>query len=267
MLAILSSIFEGLGNASIQRGQGRLLMLKGQAIRTQGNAQAAAIQQGQRRSQETAALQQRQQRANQTAAVAQAMEQQSHSGFTSQGSGGQTARNIQAYFDEAIGNMALETSINSLNLWQNSIDTKRQAELQASAIETQGNALIKAAKATKNSTLLSAAAGAVAYGYGAYTSYNNALEYNANVAKTADGMQFASAADKSAWLEANQISPAASAFFGGDFYGSSVFGSTFGANIYTAALTRKNNYGNFLSILQGNVPKTTRSGATNSHLT
>lgn len=253
MLAILSSIFEGLGNASIQRGQGRLLMMKGQAVRTQGNAQAAAIQQGQRRSQETAALQQRQQRANQNAAVGQAMEQQSHSGFTSQGSGGQTARNIQAYFDEAIGNMALETSINSLNLWQNSIDTKRQAELQASAIETQGNALIKAAKATKNSTLLSAAAGAVAYGYGAYTSYNNALEYNeANRFKEGDE---------------GYISPAASAFFGGDFYGTSVFGSTFGANIYTAALTRKNNYGNFLSILQGNVPKTTRSGATNSHLT
>ena len=266
MLSLLSSIFEGFGNAKLQRGQGRLLMLKGQAERTRGEAQAAAIQQAQRRSQETAALQQRQQRANQSYAVGLAREQQEHSGFTSQGGGDKTVRNIQAAFDEELANMALESSINSLNLWQNSIDTQRQAELQARALESQGNALIKASRVTRNSTLLSAAAGAVAYGYGAYTAYNNASDYNANVAKTADGMQFASAADKSAWIKANQISTTASAFLGGDLIGTAAYGTTFGANIYTASITRKNNYGSFLSVLQGNVPKTTRSGATNSHL-
>lgn len=252
MLAILSSIFEGLGNAKLQRGQGRLLMLKGQAERTRGEAQAAAIQTASRRSQETAALQQRQQRANQSYAVGLAREQQEHSGFTSQGGGDKTVRNIQAAFDEELANMALESSINSLNLWQNSIDTQRQAELQARALESQGNALIKASRVTRNSTLLSAAAGAVAYGYGAYTSYNNASDYNkAHNLKSGDE---------------GYISPTASAFLGGDLIGTAAYGTTFGANIYTASITRKNNYGSFLSVLQGNVPKTTRSGATNSHL-
>lgn len=193
--------------------------------------------------------------------VASARNARSASGFTSEGTGDNHTMAAQAYFDKAVLNAALSASIDSINSWQTANATRRQGELAALSSDIQAMQLDASAQqariASRNiltGTIINSIVGA---GLGIYSmgkGYAQAQAYNQNVTRIADRMDFASAEEKDAWIADAQISPGSAAWIAGDSAASWGFNASSMLNIWTAGLSRNNNWGANMSILMGNTP-------------
>lgn len=242
MLSFLTGIMQGLNQSRAYSTQARITRAQGQAAANQANAQASAIEASANRNQEIAGKRLRTLRENQRFSQDTARTAQVSSGFTDQGTGGSPERSARLEFDSIIENMAQSASIDYSNAWQNSIDTRRQGQLQQMAANAQAESYQRAAKNTKRQTVLSGFLGAVGSVAGYINGMDTANDYNeANAARINAG-------------EMKAQDPYASGLFQASGYASTIFDASQSLNPYTASMSRKNPWSSFLSILQGSSP-------------
>lgn len=268
MLSFVANIAAGIASARSYKASAAHLQAQAGLARTQGKArrnaayaEAAAHDTAARARQEIAADNLRTIRGNQTRVTASIRAKRAASGFTSEGTSQTHEQQAQAYFDRAVANATLSASIDSINSWQTANATRRQGELAAMAADIQGMQLDASAQQARTAsrniltgTIINSIVGA---GLGIYSmgkGYAQAQAYNQNVARLADRMDFASEDEKAAWIADSQISPGTTAWVAGDSAASWGFNASSMLNIWTAGLTRNNNWGGNMSILMGNTP-------------
>lgn len=268
MLSFVANIAAGIAsarsykaNASHLQAQAGLARSQGKARRNAAYAEAAAHETAARARQEIAADNLRTIRENQTRVTASIRAKRGASGFTSEGTAQTHEQQAQAYFDKAVANAALSASIDSINAWQTANATRRQGELALMAADIQGMQLDASAQQARTAsrniltgTIINSIVGA---GLGIYSmgkGYAQTLAYNSKVSRIADRMDFASEDEKAAWIADSQISPGTAAWVAGDSAASWGFNASSMLNIWTAGLTRNNNWGGNMSILMGNTP-------------
>lgn len=268
MLSFVANIAAGIAsarsykaNASHLQAQAGLARSQGKARRNAAYAEAAAHETAARARQEIAADNLRTIRENQTRVTASIRAKRGASGFTSEGTAQTHEQQAQAYFDKAVANAALSASIDSINAWQTANATLRQGELALMAADIQGMQLDASAQQARTAsrniltgTIINSIVGA---GLGIYSmgkGYAQTLAYNSKVSRIADRMDFASEDEKAAWIADSQISPGTAAWVAGDSAASWGFNASSMLNIWTAGLTRNNNWGSNMSILMGNTP-------------
>ncbi len=261
MLGFLSSLNQMRSQAKSYKLQGKLLSIQASATRQQANAQAALIElQGQQKH-EIANRNLRTARENQRKDIGAARTIQATSGFTTQGTGSTTARQVQAALDAEIANMSLSASIASHNSWQAARDTIRQGNVAAMQYEAQAQQMFMEEDATRDSMLwtgisgtLGAAAGAVAQGYANTADINNTL-YQAYQDGQLTEKDYLSSIQSGITWDSNMITAAYQGL-------NTAAGAANAFNPYTATMTpsannRKNNWGANLSVLLGRTPYTT----------
>lgn len=268
MLGFLSSINQMRSQAKAYKHQGQLLTLQAKAARTQANAQAALIELQGQQQQEIANRNLRTARENQRAEVGTARTLDATSGFTSEGSGSNRARQTQLALDAEIENMALSASIASHNSWQRARDTIKQGEITAMTHEMQAEQMNLAAKATRKSMLYTSISGALgAIGGAAIQGYANTAALNETITTAYNQGQFGEVGSQAAlekynnnlqsgitW-DSNMLSAAYTGL-------NTAAGAANAFNPYTATMTpaannRKNNWAGNLAVLLGRTPYTT----------
>lgn len=277
MLGFLSSLSQMHSQAKTYKHQGKLFSIQANAARKQARAQAALIEFAGQQNHEIANANLRIARQNQRADVGTARALQATSGFTSQDSGSDRARRTQALLDAEIENMALSASISSLNAWQHARDTIKRGIIQGMQLDAKADQMNRAAKATRESMLLtgiSSAVGAIAKAasgaLGVAKDARAAQTINQTATTAYKQGQFGQVGSQSALTEYQSvlqptpgISDYFSAAFTGAYNGLNTFSGAANAfNPYTATMTpaannRKNNWGSNLSILLGRTPYTT----------
>lgn len=242
MLSFITGIMQGMNQARAYSAQARIKRAEGKAALNAANAQASAIESAAALNQDLAGQQMRTVRANQTAARDAARNIQARSGFTSQGTGNQLERTTSQNFDEKIALMAQSASIDYTNAWQNSIDTRRQGQLQNMVANAEADSLARTAKIVRKQTQISGWIGGITAVASAIAGFQGAEAFNATNAQsiTAGTM--------------DSINPYANAFLSYSDSAGNMLNNLQGLNPYTAGATRKQNWGSFLSLLKGNTP-------------
>lgn len=267
MLSFITNIANGIMQARGSRAQGasyrtqaNLTRLQGQVAKRQADSQAANLEKASEKRLEIAGQEQRTARYNQRLAVGTARAEAGSSGFTSEGTGAQNEQNVQTVFDYTVAQAAQSASIDSMNLWQNSLAARRQGQLAQMAAEIQAGQYDAAAKqsdsAAKNilgSTLIGA-------GFGLYTGIRNAGQaataaekHNAVVTMSADNMGL-TGDDRTAFIDTFSTNENWAALTGFDYGAANGFNAVNGLNPWTAGFTRKTDWGGLMSILTGRTP-------------
>lgn len=268
MLSFISNIAAGLA-ASRQykaqqqsyRTQAALSRIQGKAQKNAAYADADSIETAARGQQEIAASNLRTLRQNQTRVLGTLRTKQGASGFTAEGTGSDNEHQAQEYFEKVLADTAQSASINSINAWQTATSTRRQGELAAMASNLQAlqydSAAAQARTASRNiltGTIINAVVGAGFGIYGMGKGQAQASAYNQNVERLADKLTFNTAEDKAAWIDAAKMNTGTAAVVAGDSAASWGFNAMGSLNIWTAGLTRGQNWGSNMSILMGNTP-------------
>ena len=268
MLSFITNIAAGIAASRSYKAQKQSYRTQAELARIQGNAQlnaanadAAAIEIAGRSRQEINARNLRTLRGNQTRVVESIRNKNGARGFTTDGTGSSNVQEAQLYFEEVIADAAMSASIDSINTWQTAVQTRRQGELASMVADLQGmqydNAARQASIASRNILTGTLINGAVGAGMGIYamgSAYTQAQAYNQNIEKLASRLTFDSAAEKTAWIDASRINPGLSAVIAGDSAASWGFNAMGTLNVWTAGMTRGQNWGNNMSILMGNTP-------------
>lgn len=268
MLSFISNIAAGIASSRAHKAQSHSYRTQAELARNQGNAQlsaanaaAASIEIAGRSRQELNAANLRTLRGNQTRIVDSLRNKNGARGFTSSGTGNSNVAEAQLYFEKVIADAALSFSIDSLNTWQTAMQTRLQGELASMAAHLQGMQYDAAAQqssiASRNilsGTIINAVVGAGLGIYAMGKGYSQAQAYNQNVEKLASRLSFDSPEDKAAWIEDSKISPGLASVIAGDSAASWGFNAMGSLNIWTAGLTRTQNWGSNMSILLGNTP-------------
>lgn len=284
MFSFLSSFNQARAQSKLLKAQAGIMRSNAQGVRNRANAQAAAIEHAARQNQLIEAENLAAARTNQRAATGTARAARSGSGFSSEDSGSQSAENIQEALDKHIANMALSASISMSNSWHQAIDTRRQGEVEAYAMDVQADQYQAQAKSIRKAANISLVTGILGSAAGAYMGYTKAGEYNQaiNDAWVKSDVQLAEAYDAglitesqyNTGLERNiemfetlQVNPFESAFtqasnMGGMAYHSMSSFSPYIASFSADANARKNNWGGMLSVISGNVPYKVPSAGT-----
>lgn len=254
MLSFISNIMNGIMQYKAARNQGGQQRMQAALYRQEGvakqnaaNSQAAAIDAAASANSRIANSNIRTMQEHKRAAVGSARVQQGASGLTSEGSGSQNVTDAQTYFDSAIADAALDSSLKSLNSFQTSYATRQQGEiaamqsnLQAAMAEAEGAVANKQAKGILFGTILGGVTGAVTGYIGGSEAKASAKAYNAKYGLT-EGMD-------------GYINPNNAGLMAAGSAGSWGFGVANMLNPYTAGMTRNTNWGSNMSILMGNTP-------------
>lgn len=254
MFSLLASYNQARLQSKLQKAQAAVLRANAKGTRNRASAQAAAIQKTAQDNQLLAAQNLMTAQANKRQQLGKVILSQSYSHFDNdKGSGGQNLADLQRELDAQIANMELSASINMLNAWQSSIDTQRQGEIAAYTQESQASQLQAASKATRHSANLSLISGLTNAAVSGYQGYQSGLTHNQNLQSLLDQGTINQAA-----YDAYKVNPNATAFSAASAGGYQGFHFVNSLNFYTAALSadanRKNNWGGFLSVLEGKVP-------------
>lgn len=277
MLALLASYNQGRLKAKQHFTQARLLRTEARATRNAANSQAHAIEQAARQNQLLAAHNLLTAQHNKHQALSTVETQLGYSGFdTGQDTANQSYENAQQQLDAELANLELAASLNMANAWQQALDTRRQGETQARSLEAQADLQSMASKYTRRANNISLAVGSANAALGAYKGYSQASAHNALQKEQFD--KIAAAADQAyqqgeitqlqhlnalhragAQYAQNAINPIAATYNTASQAAYSGFHFSNSFNPFTAALSadannRKNNWGGFLSIINGNVP-------------
>lgn len=255
MLSSLSNLWSMRNQAKRYSSQAKIFDANAQAARNAGNAQAANIESAARQNQSIAALNLGRARTNQRASLQSIENARSASGFTSEGTSMKAVENAQKTLDTEIANLAMSSSIASLNAWQGAIDARRKGEVAAMQQEAQAEQYRMASKSIRKQMLIN---GITAIGSAVGTGI---LQYNKTTARN-DALR--TQLDKNLiskdQYDAAYRNPFAAGSFaalGGGASAGFHLANTFSP--YTAALSanannRRNNYGGPLSVLLGNIP-------------
>lgn len=254
MLSLVTRIMSGIQESRSLRYQAEATRLQGEAARNRAYAQASLIDDSARRNALIDADNLMVARANQREAVAAEKNKRATSGFTSQGTGDAPIRNAKEELNREIENMALSSSINSLNAVQSAMDTRNQGELTYRTKSIEASALRSQAKGVQRATFTNALVGATTAIIGGMKGYNAAEETNAGLKKMLDNKQISQEQYDDALL-----SPMLSAFGSAGYWGSSGFDAAAAFNPYTTSMTRKNPWGNFYSLVNGKNPGISRN--------
>lgn len=280
MFSFLSSFNQARAQSKLLKAQANIMRSNAQGVRNRANAQAAAIEHAARQNQLLEAENLAAARTNQRAATGSARAARSGSGFSSEDSGSQSAENIQEALDKHIANMALSASISMSNSWHQAIDTRRQGEVEAYAMDVQADQYQAQAKSIRKAANISLVTGILGSAAGAYMGYTKAQDFQDEYVKADVALAEAHDAGRiteaqyEAGLERNaqiyetlQVNPFESAFLqasnmGGMAYHSMSSFSPYIASFSADANARKNNWGGMLSVISGNVPYKVPSAGT-----
>lgn len=266
MLGFLSSLQQMRSQAKSYKHQSKLHSIAAKSARTQANAQAALIEFQSKQQLEIANSNLRTARENQRAAVGEARAVQAASGFTTQGTGNSTARQVKAQADAEIANMALSASIASHNAWQRARDTIKQGNVTAMQHESQAEQYAMASKATRDSMLWTGIGGVVGAATPIALDMYQTSKLNDTITTAYNQGQFGkvgSDAALKAYQNTLQTGMSTSEMLSAAYTGLNMgAGITNAFNPYTATMTpaannRKNNWGSNLSVLLGRTPYTT----------
>ena len=255
MLGFLASIYAAKNQAKQYSLNAAQADLKASYTRKLAKQDAESIRRAAAKNMDVRAENLRRAQENKRTQLSHTKASQAGAGFDmNTGTAKNTLRAAQDALDMEIANMAREADIAYANMYQKSIDTEKQGEIQAIGYEGEAAANRAAAKETKRGIVLQvagAAIGAIANSYQAMS--NNRAVYKQLDEQLQQGT--ISQADAQSYWENHRTNTFA-AFAQGADYGSS-YGSLF--NPFTSALNsdnnnRKNNYGWLASILKGNVP-------------
>lgn len=278
MLSLFSSYRQAKLQAKLYNAQAATLRANAKGTRNRANAQANAIEHAAAQNQALAAQNLTTAQANKHSELATQKTARVWTGFDTQsGTATQARANLQHNLDAQIANMELAASISLSNAWQSAIDTRRQGNIEATAIQAQANQYAMAGKTTAKAATLGLISAIPNAALGAYAGYKAATTHNANQLKE---LNIQDAAAKKA-LDAgtitqpqyelalannalhygnNSISVGAAMYTAASQTAYSGFHFLNTAyNPYTGALSqdannRKNNWGGALSVLLGNVP-------------
>lgn len=255
MLSLVTRIMQGIQESRALRYQAKAASIQATAIRNQANAQAALIEDSARRNALIDADNLMTARANQREQTAAIKNKRATSGFTSEGTADAPIRDASDALDAEIEQMALSSSINSLNAIQSATDTRRQGELSALVKDMEAQSLRTQAKGVQQATITNGIIGAASAAVGAY------LGFNAESILTSqyDAGQISSAGYASGMNQLQQTSPWLRAFATSGYYGSTAFDATAAFNPYTTTMTRKNPWGGLYSLVKGANPGITRN--------
>lgn len=284
MFSFLSSFNQARAQSKLLKAQANIMRSNAQGVRNRANAQAAAIEIAAQQNQLLEAENLAAARTNQRAATGAARASSSGSGFTSEDSGSQAEENTQEALDKHIANMALSASISMSNSWHQAIDTRRQGNLEAYAMDVQADQYQAQAKNIRKAANISLITGILGSAAGAYMGYTKAGEYNQAIddAWVKSDVQLAEAYDAglitesqyNTGLERNiemfenaHINPFTHAFMQSSNVGSMSYNLTSSFSPYISSFSadanaRKNNWGGMLSVLSGNVPYKVPSAGT-----
>ena len=255
MFSLFTRIVNGIQQSRALRYQSRAASIQATALRNQANAQASLIEDSARRNSLIDADNLMAARANQREQLADLKNKRSTSGFTSEGTATAPIRNAADALDAEIEQMALSSSINSLNAIQAAHDTRRQGELSALVKDMESQSLRSQAKGVQRATITNTLIGTASAAIGAYQGFNAesilTSQYNSGQI---------SAADYTAGMnQLQQTSPWLRAFAQGGYYGSTAFDAAAAFNPYTTTMTRKNPWGGLYSLVKGANPGITRN--------
>ena len=276
MFSFLSSFNQARAQSKLLKAQAGIMRSNAQGVRNRANAQATAIEHAARQNQLIEAENLAAARTNQRAATGTARAARSGSGFSSEDSGSQSAENIQEALDKHIANMALSASISMSNSWNQAIDTRRQGEVEAYAMDVQADQYQAQAKSIRKAANISLVTGILGSAAGAYMGYTKAEDFNADLMKSDAALanawdrgeityqQMQQGFQTNAALQQNPFESAflQSSNMGGMAYHSISSFSPYIASFSADANARKNNWGGMLSVISGNVPYKVPSAGT-----
>lgn len=247
MFSLLSNIMTGYLTASSYKSQAKVAGIQAQSLRTQANAQADAIERTAARNKRLSDANLRAARTNQSRQLGRI--RAAESGFSDAGTGNQAYLNAQATFDREIANMALSASVDSHNALQSAIDTRHKGELSAMTKEIEANQLRLAAKAVQSGTIVNAVMGGIGAFRGWGIGEESAQTFN-------DKLDEAVAANIIKQEDADLLyqDEAEHAFAASSHYGSGYFNATSAFNSFTTGMTKKQNWGSYLSLSRGRTP-------------
>lgn len=259
MFSLVSRIFNGIQQSKMYKNQARAAQIQAQGIRNQASAQASLIEDSARRN----ALIDNQNlmaaRSNQREQTAALKNKRATSGFTSEGTADQPILDAHEALNAEIEQMALSSSINSLNAIQTAVDTRKQGELSAMVKDMEAQAYRAQSKGIKQATIANGIVGIASAAAGAYTAYTGYQSALTNLDSAYDQGQLSPAnyaAQKNALLQQN---PYLLAFTAGGYYGSTGYDAMAAFNPYTTTMTRKNPWGGLYSLAKGANPGITRN--------
>ena len=254
MLSLVTRIMQGIQQSRALRYQAETKRIQATAARNQANAQAALIEDSARRNALIDADNLMTAAANKREATAAIKNKRATSGFTSEGTADAPIRTAAQELQAEIEQMALSSSINSLNAVQTATDTRRQGELTAMVHELEATSLRTQAKGIQRATITNGIIGAAASIYGFSQGLASADEANMYLAEDLVNKRIT----KSEYNEKLQ-NRYLSAFATSGYYGSTAYDATAAFNPYTTTMTRKNPWGNLYTLAKGANPGITRS--------
>lgn len=252
MLGLLASLLGARNQRHAYSGEAALMEQRAAISRQLGKAHRREAEKAAAANLELDAENLRRAQANKNSRLSAIQAQEGGNGLAQDSGSKRIAReSAQANLDMQIDNMARSAAISYSNMFQQGIDTERQAELQALGYEGEAQQARAAARSLKRGTFYQAlmgVAGAAAGAYGAYQS-NQAME--AEIAKHPEW----DLATGNRYRDMHATSGILAAGVGADYGGS--IGSLF--NPFTSALNannnnRKNNWGWLTSTALGQTP-------------
>ena len=235
MLSFISGIVTALSAADAEKSQGRALRQRGNIAEANAQRQASATMRTADLNWQLDSDRRKDYRRKQTHATAAARNRSALSGFTSSGTGSTRESLTAQEYDQILANLTQEAAITYTNYFNFATATRTQGLLQKEALHADAYQHDLAARAIRRSTAISAAIGAGAGYLGYLSGVEDAEAYNsthpdATISTTALGYNRAS------------------------YYASSLFNNFQGFNPATASLTRKNNWGAYTALANGNTP-------------
>ncbi len=157
-MGLINNIFGSINAARGIEGQADLARIEGQRQRDNAYRQADATEREAKLNAELAALQARQTRSQQTAAAGQARNARSAAGFDmSSGSGAAAEQAVHAAYDSQIANMALSSSIQQGNALNAATTARHSGDVSALSANLTADNMDAQAKAMRTSSWFSAA--------------------------------------------------------------------------------------------------------------
>lgn len=250
MLSLVSRIMQGVQQSRALRYQAEHQRIQADAARGQANAQAALIEDSARRNALIDADNLMAAAANKRETTAAIKNKRATTGFTSEGTGDTPIRNAAQELQAEIDQMALSSSINSLNAIQTAQDTRKQGHLTAMVHELQASSLRTQAKGIQQSNIASALTGTVVAAYAGYKEYNAESDLDADY----DSGKISASEYAAAKNKLSQTSPWLRAITASSIAGGIAYDFTAAFNPYTTTMTRKNPWGSLYSLAKGANP-------------
>ncbi len=225
-MGFIQNFVGAAGQASLYDQKKNQTLIQGQAER---NKRYAAATQTEEQSRAAAAIAGRNMmtvRGNQRRAVASARTAAAARGFTSEGTGGAAAAEVEARYEKVLSDMAQDASTQGMNAVNRAVTLRREGDEMERAAEVEARLYRRAARETRTGAWVSAAGAAIGAAGGAVQSIEAANATNA--AADAFNKKYA------AQIASGQIKPAEYVSVGKEAFKGALHGSGWGSSMTNA---------------------------------